>query len=389
MFKQWASGIFLVGALSGCASVSTAPVSPQALWQDQHFAYDPSLVVETRESLFLIEPELANKLAAADVKTAGLRKRLLLMLGQIYGNGNVGLTYVSGNTTGAMDTWRNQKGDCLSLTVLAYSAAKSLGIQAQMQDVPVPLTTDRRLGTEFVNGHVNVFIPNRDGFDGRKLSASNGGLVIDFEPYSASYRAGDVLAESDVMARFYNNRGAQLMVQSDQRRAYAYFRASISADSQYAPALANLGQLYALSGKPQNAESILRHAISLGGRSYSPLRNMIDLLNAQGRSPEARFFSEQLKKREQDDPYHWIALGLDALRANRFEPAVRYFERAAEVTQGFEEVHSNLAWAYMQTGRKEAAQKQLKLLADVNSNSPSLHKLAKKINQGTDASRVF
>jgi Flp pilus assembly protein TadD len=389
MFLRWFNIMSLALALGGCASVSQVSISSEALWQDQFFNYNPSLVAETRESLFAIDPPLAQNLLVADVPGAGLRTRLLALLSQIYGGSNVSLAYASGNTTGAMDTWRNQKGDCLSLTVLAYSAAKSLGIQAQMQDVPIPLTTDRRLGTEFVNGHVNVFIPNRDGFDGRKLSASNGGLVIDFEPYSASYRAGDVLTESEVLARFYNNRGAQLMVQGDHRRAYAYYKASIAADGLYAPTLANLAQLYSLNAKPQIAESILRHAISLSGRSYAPLRNMVDLLQSQGRGPEAKIFSEQLQRREHDDPYHWIALGLDAVRQDKFEAAVQHFERAAAITQGFEEVHSNLALAYLRTGQKDAAQKQLKLLAALNSNSPSLNKLAKKMDKSRDAIGVF
>ncbi len=381
MFTKSIALLSLAAALSGCATqhIATQPMAKH--WQDTFFSYESSLVTETHQSVFALDAGLAAELKSADLPTADSRKRLQVLLSKIYGPGGIRLSYSSGNTTGAAETWRSLKGDCLSLTILAYSAARFLNIPAQMQEVQVPLTLDRRGNTEFVNGHVNVYIRGRATVAVYEQDYKAGGMVIDFEPQFGGNHIGQLLSEQQVLARFYNNRAAQYMAQRDDRRAYSYFRAAIASDPQYAPAYANLAQLYAKGGLPQPSEDLLRLAIALGGPSYAPMRNMVQLLESLGRTEEARHYADQLKKRQDEDPYHWLALGLDAMRTERFDSAVRYLKRAADLTNGFEEVHRNLAVAYLRTGQLQAAKKQTTILAEINSESPGLAKLSRKLRE--------
>ncbi len=380
MFARSIAAFSLLLAIAGCST--SPPVAPTAstLWHDELFPSAPNWVVESQSTVFALDAGIAAELRAVDLPSTDSRRRLQLLLSKIYEAKGIRLSYVGGNTTVAADTWRNLQGDCLSLTIMAYSAARYLNIPAHMQEVEVPLTIERRDGTEFVNGHVNVYIPTGANFTAAQQGYNTRGMVIDFEPQYDANRLGQILTEPEALARFYNNRAAQSMARHDDKRAYSYFRAAIGADPRYAPAYVNLAQLYLKHGAlAQPAEQLLRHAIALDGPSYTPLRSMVQLLQSQGRNDEARQYVDQLKKRESEDPYYWLALGLDAMRAEHFDAAIRYLKRSAELTNGFEEVHRNLSVAYLRTGQTQAAKKQLEILAKINSDSPWLAKLSKKI----------
>ena len=135
--------------------------------------------------------------------------KLERLLARLYTREGILLSYASGHTTGAMQTWRNKRGDCLSLTILAYAAAKSLHIDAHMQDVPVPSAVDRREGFDYINSHVNVFVNNVSEVSLNGTLYGAGGFVIDFEPQPGSRRAGQWLSENAILARYFNNRATE------------------------------------------------------------------------------------------------------------------------------------------------------------------------------------
>ena len=104
-----------------------------------------------------------------------------------------------------------------------------------------------------------------------------------------------------IMARYNNNCAAEYRVEKDYERAYAYFRA----------------------------------AIALDGPSYAPLRSMHRLLVAQGRHAEAQSYATLLAKREDDDPYHWLGLGMAAMQDSQYRPAIRALERSPTLSKKF------------------------------------------------------
>ncbi len=365
--------------LGGCASAPVAALAPETLWQDAAFDYQPQLVTETHESVFALDPELVQSLRAAVGSNVSTESRLERLLARLYAREGVMLNYTSGHTTGALQTWRNKRGDCLSLTILAYAAAKSLRIDAHMQEVQVAIVVDRREGFDYINGHVNVFVANESGVsvNGRMYGA--GGFVIDFEPQPGSRRPGQWLSEEAILARYYNNRATEFLVTHDPNRAYAYYRAAIAAQPEYAPAYANLAQLYVRQGLLGNAEQLLLHAIALAGPSHAPVRAMQQLLNSQGRWAEAQRYADLLVRRRDEDPYHWLGLGVTALNEGHYGAAIRALERAASLTSGFEEVHYNLGLAYWRNGQRDETAKQLAVLAAINQHDPGVAVLSKKM----------
>lgn len=372
--------LLVVLGLGGCAAPKVVSAPPENVWQDTVFNYQPSLVVETRETLFALDSDVIASLRLEETGVRSTDRRLNRLITRLYGPNGIRLSYISGSTTGASATWHNKRGDCLSLTILAYASARYLGIDARMQEVQVPVAVDRRDGVEFINGHVNVLIRNESEVFLNGQVFGVGSFIIDFEPQVGSRRSGQALTESEILARFYNNRGTEYLVQKDDARAYAYFRAAIAAAPDFAPAVSNLAQLYVKRGLWPGAEQLLKHAIALGGPSYAPMRSMHQLLLTQGRTADAQYYADLLAKRRDEDPYYWLGLGIVALREARNGAAVTALERAESLTTGFEEVHYHLALAYWRNGQRAAANKQLAMLNAIDSKDPGVALLTKKFS---------
>ncbi len=378
LFRKLAVSTCLI-ALAGCAGAPLASMPEAQIWQDEAFDYHPQRMPETLATLFYLDESVVRTFKATERRHYTTEKRLDQLLSQMYSRDGIRLSYAGGHSTGAAQTWTDKRGDCLSLTILTYAAAKALGLAPHMQEVRVPMAIDRRDGVDFINGHVNVFIRTQAPItiDGRSLQS--GGVVLDFDPQPGYQRPGQWLTEDEILARFYNNRATEYLVRKDDASAYAYYRSAITADKHFGPAFANLAQLYQRRGLLPQAEMLLRHAIALQGPSYAPLWSMQKLLQAQGRDAEADQFAQLLKKRQDEDPYYWLGLGLEAMQSGHFESAIAALERAAALTSGFEEIHSNLAVAYWRNGQPDEAGKQLKVLAALNSKDPNFALLSRKL----------
>jgi tetratricopeptide (TPR) repeat protein len=380
------TGCFIV--LAGCAAAPRAPLPAHLLWQDQAFDYDAALVSVSKRDLFQLDPGLSSKLRDPRIQNSSTQYRLHHLVSLLFGPETKDFPYSAGHTTIAAETWRRKSGDCLSLTVLAYSLAKALGMSVQMQEVRVPVVFDRRGNVESVNRHVNVLIRGVGQVYLKDGSMQSGDVIIDFEPQVASRREGLALSDDGILARFHNNVAVAHLAQGDLTLAYAHFKAAILADAGYSPTYANLAQLYKRRGLLQGAERLLLHAIALNDDADIALRSLHQLLVSQGRESEALKYAEILQARQEKDPYYWLGLGLDHLQRGNYQKAVGALEHAQDLTTGFQEVHRYLAIAYWRAGKQAHANNQLSVLASLMPDDSALAALRKKINKVPDDRRL-
>ena len=374
----------LLAALLNVACSTTPSLSQptaQELWHDQVFDYNANTVVETKESLFALDPELKALLTERRRHNANTERRLEYLAGLLFSNDGIRIGYTAGHSTGAAETWQNKHGDCMSLTLLTFAAAQALGVDASMQEVRVPVAVDRRGGVDFVSGHVNVFVHNSSALTINGRSFTSGGIVIDFEPQIGSRQHGTRLSDDEIVARFYNNRASEYLATHNDAKAYAYYKAALIADPTFAPAYSNLAQLYSRRGLGATAERLLNYAISLNERSDAPLRTLHKLLTAQGRVSEAATVAAKLRKHDDDDPYYWVGIGLHHLKQDRFAKAIDALERAEQLTTGFEEIHRYLAIAYWRNGQQKLADKELATLVSMRTDDPTVKALSRKLGR--------
>lgn len=376
---MWRYAIAIAAAwlgLAGCASAPVAPAAPP--WQDEAFSYSPSLVAVNRDDLFRVHPDLLAKLQAPDARQLTAPARFKHLMGLIYGPDRQRFGYAAGHSTTAAETWRNQRGDCLSLTVLTYSAARAIGLAGHMQEVQAPAVFDRRGPLDIVNQHVNVVF-HAVHRDLRDMEARD--VVVDFEPDFASRRPGSPLGEDAILARYYNNVATEHLAHGERARAYAYFKAAIQADPAYAASYGNLAVLYRNAGLEADAEQLLRRAVVLAEPADVPMYTLHQLLVDQGRTAEARRFERALQAGRERDPYHWIGLGLMHLQEGEVGQAIGALEHARDLATGFDEVHRYLAVAYTRAGNPGKASEELAALASLTGDEIGVAKLRTKLKR--------
>ena len=357
---MWRYAISIAAAclgLGGCASGPAAPVAPP--WHDDAFSYDPSLVMVSRDDLFRVDPDLLAMLQAPDARQLTAPARFKHLMALIYGPDRQRFGYAAGHSTTAAETWRNQRGDCLSLTVLTYSAARAIGLAGHMQEVQAPAVFDRRGRLDIVNQHVNVVFHGvyRDLRDAQARD-----VVVDFEPDFASRRPGLPLGEDAIVARYYNNVATEHLAHGQRAQAYAYFKAAIQADPAFSASYGNLAVLYRNAGLESDAEQLLRRAVALAEPADVPMYTLHQLLVDQGRTAEAKRFERALQAGRERDPYHWIGLGLMHLKEGDVGQAIGALEHARDLAMGFDEVHRYLAVAYTRAGEPRKASEELATL---------------------------
>ena len=370
--------IIVLTALVGCAISPVIPSSTAVVWHDALFEWSPTRVTVSQDELFALEPALIQKLSDPALKKLPNARKLEAMMNLLYGQEMRRFDYAAGHSTTARETWASRRGDCLSLTVLAYAMGRQLDLSPQMQEVKVPPLIDRRGNVDYYNHHVNVLF-RRSGptqtLEGRVMSND---MVLDFEPQVGSRLRGQFLDDAGILARFYNNLAAEFLAKDQRVQAYAHFKAAIAADAGYAPSYTNLATLYRSVGLLPDAEQLLRQSIAMSEVPDVPLHLLQQHLESQGRQQEAQAIQAQLKNRRTQDPYYWAALGLQHLKEAQFSQAVEALERAQALSNGFEEVHRLLAVAYWRDGQRGRADQQLSLMAQQNIDPDGVLALRKK-----------
>lgn len=366
--------------LAGCATTtpSTALAPAGVTWLDHEFGWNASLVTVTPQELFKLDEGLEARLSEPAWREAPIGQRLRKLLYAIFGQDGKQFAYRAGHSSTATQTWRDRQGDCLSLTVLAYSAVRKLGLTPVMQEVQTPAIYGRAGELDVVNQHVNVLLTN---LRTDLLEITPRDFVLDFEPdFQAPFR-GTPLTEAGIVARYYNNVAVEFMARGDHARAYAHFKAAIRAEPGYPSSYSNLAVLYRRVGHDTEAESLLRVAVAMGGKADVALFELHRLLEEQNRITEAEVVKRELDARRAADPYHWLGLGLARLAADEPRHAIAEFERARDIAPMFPEVHRYLALAYARLGDTHKARDEVELMTTAGDSMNKIALLRRKLDR--------
>lgn len=378
MLNRAIAVVLCAAVLASCASAPHQGLE-SVPWLDAQFSYEPTLVKVTPQQLFKLDPELEARLAASGLRHESTSFKMKKLVETIFDKDRKGFAYSAGHSTIAAETWRARAGDCLSLTVLTFSVARTLGMNAAMQEVQTPTLYGRAGELDVVNQHVNVLFPH---FRGDLMVESTAhDVVIDFEPDYAAPRRGAALDESGIVARYYNNVAVENMARGDYPVAYAHFKAAIRADPLYVSPYSNLAVLYRRLGREAEAEKLLRHAVGLDGNIDVAMHELHRLLKNQGRVTEASEIEHRLDERRANDPYHWIGLAVLDLQNSRLRAAIEKLNRANDLAPTFPEVHRYLAIAYGRAGEVGKARDEIALLENSGGPASKVALLRRKLDK--------
>lgn len=368
----------VVLGLSACATPQVAEISqsPQMTvapkkitWHDEHFQADETVLIVPKEEVFALSDALKERLMREEIQALTTISKTRYLLDLVYTKDLNVFSYNNKETTTAKTTWESKRGNCISLTILAYSIGRALKLPIVMQEVDIPVQFDRRGNLDFLSSHVNAMIMQKDFWFERE-GENRGYLIVDFEPQTMILHRGRALSDEEILSRFYNNIGAEYLAKQQKNAAYAYFKAAILRAPNNSLAYSNLAELYLQTGLYHQAEEIITHALNINRNDVIVMRNMQKLLQSQNRHTEAAMLTQKIEASNAENPHYWLGLGIQAVKNQEYTSAIKYLEKARKMAIGFADIHRYLAEAYLKTGNMTGAKSEISQLINLVPDHP-------------------
>lgn len=346
----------------GCQSVQTPPPAiDYQLLNSNQFELKP---IESQENIFALDDDIKVKLDQYIKGNSSTIRQAKQLLNFLMHNGDNSLAYQSGANLVASEAFYNLNANCLSLSILSFSLAQHLGLDAQFQRVHIPEYWDQSQGYSLLTGHVNLVITqsNRREENNNIYFFSPTSITVDFDPNSREEKfKTSKISKDRITAMFYNNKGAMHMIKAQYHLAYSYFKAAIEIDPAYSGSWGNLGILYRINNMYELAERTYQHALFVDPNNNTALGNTAILYRLTERENQAEQIETQLEIKRKNNPYYLIVKGNEALAKDELNQAIHFFNEARKLDKNIHDSYFGLAKVYYYLGNMERAERYLKL----------------------------
>jgi len=377
-----------VALLAACAvpaersSLGSADITAALLLDASPLAAGAALPEVTREDLLTVTPEMS---AFLDGYTSPEQKegfRLKRLLYAIMGEGTFELVYDDITRTAA-ETFRDQRGNCLSFTNMFVAMARHVGLDASYQEVEVPAEWSLSGQAFLLSQHVNVFL---------QLSHDET-RIVDFNILDFNTAYGRrVIADERARAHYYNNIGVEHMLNGDTALALANFREGIREDPTFAPAWTNLGILHRREGYPAHAEAAYLQALEADRFNLVALSNLGSLYEHEGMEERAAEYRARVATHRNKNPYFRFYTASEAFVSGDYQAAIGHLKYAIRKRDDEPRFYSLLSLSYLMSGDQAAARRWMEKAEAVAGQSadPAAdpqkyhHKLEWLMSQGRD-----
>jgi len=353
MWTNTRIGVLLIGwcAVSGFVSASSdAPgISAEELLRAELLGAD-GVAVDTIAS--------SDVLALSDEMREFLREnvnpgatdvfKLQQLTDAVMGRKSFGLDYDETTRTAA-ETFRLQRGNCLSFANMFLVLARGAEIGAQFQEVDIPPDWSIRQDVYVLNRHINVRV---------NLGAA-GVHIIDFNiaDFKSTFPT-DEISDRRATAHFYNNIGVERMGEKEIPAAVAYFRLALErADGKFSPAWTNLGSLYRRAGHLEHAEAAFLHALKADRYDEVAMSNLVSLYGTMGDDEKAMDFQKKVHDHRMRNPYYRYDLATDAFMERDYDTAISHLKQATRRERKEDEFYFLLGLSYLMKGQEKDARK--------------------------------
>ncbi|HYH46393.1 MAG TPA: tetratricopeptide repeat protein, partial [Thermoanaerobaculia bacterium] len=259
------------------------------------------------------------------------------------------LQYALFPTRNAVETYRSREGNCLSFVNLFVGIARHQGLNPAYYEVNDLQRWNRREGLVVSQGHIVAGMMVKG-----KLS------TFDFLPYRPkSYRDFKQIDDVTAAAHFYNNIGAEALMEGDVDRAVALITTATRIAPRFDKAINNLGVCHARRGEYEKALEIYQRGLAIDPDNTLILSNVARAYQQMGRPQEALALLEKIEGVNTTNPYFYLYQGELALADGKTDKAIEYMKRALKQDSEVPEVHLGFVKVYMALGEMENARHHL------------------------------
>ncbi len=283
------------------------------------------------------------------------------------------------NTRIAAETFRLQRGNCLSFTTLFVALARGVGLKADFQEVEIPPDWSTRENVFVLNRHVNVIV---------RLGAS-GSRAIDFNigDFKSTYEV-DKISDRRAVAHFFNNMGVERMQTGEIADAVAFFRrAIIDGDGDFSPPWTNLGMLYRKHGYYEHAEAAYLQALKIDKEDDVAMSNLVSLYERNGEPEKLQIYQKKVDKHRLRNPHLRYSLARDAFSDGDYDVAIEHLKSATRRVNDNADYYFLLGVCYLMQGDEEKARRWTAKAEKVAETEEEKRRYSKKIEDLMLASR--
>ncbi len=343
-----------------CSSRPEANVDSRTILHDDLFPDYIDVAIESSQDVFSI-----NKTIKAFVDSNLNRhddpdKKIKDLASAIFGRTNLNLLYQDDANTVAEETFKNGAANCLSLTILSYAMADYADLGVEFQQIEIPGVWTRKENTTVLNRHVNLKLFQKKEDNITLFVRST--FQLDFDSQVSSlHMPGKRISKSKVLALFYNNKGAEALIDKNMTVAYAYFRKALFTDPYLVEALANLGVLYHRAGENKYAEDTYNTALAIKQNDTTVLENLASIYSITDRQKQAENIRARLKEKRKNNPYYYYNLGEIEFENKNWEGAKKHYRKAISLNKKQHIFYFALAKVYFLQGEIKLSKKYIAL----------------------------
>jgi tetratricopeptide (TPR) repeat protein len=332
----------MIGWALAAALALSAPAGE--LVRPDHEPPDPAQIMAVPPALSALVQERVN--APGRSQSQRLRRLIELMS---TGQDGLRLEYYDDATQTVEQAYLNRRVNCLTYTLVFLALAREAGLDAHPQEIDETLSWQQRQNVVYRSNHVNAAV---------RLGAQR--YVVDVgSSFVIGRHPAHAIGEQRLLAQYYNNRAAQLMVLGDLPAALAHADLSIELDPAYPTTWSNTGVLRLHSGDPAGAERAYATALSLAPEHSSALFNLVALYQRSGNRERETQFRRRLDNVQSQDPFHQFMLALQFEQRGEYAAAIKRYRRAIRLHGGEHRFYHGLARAYARAGDARNARRAL------------------------------
>lgn len=240
-------------------------------------------------------------------------------------------------------------GNCLTFSAMIIAMAREAGLEAYFQEVEIQPEWSNVNDTMLVSKHVNAVIYQKQ----RKYTVD-----VSRRKSKTDDRTRR-LSDTEAQAQYYNNLGAEALIDGNTALAYAYFRKALELDHRLDYIWSNIGVILRRNGQTDEAVFAYRTALQLDPHQAVGLSNLYVIYTEDGDIEAAAELQARVEKIQRKNPWYVQSLAETAIEEQRYPEAVTLAKQAVRMDGDEYRLHYTLARSQYLAGNASLAQESL------------------------------
>ncbi len=283
----------------------------------------------------------------------------------------LGLQYSLLPTRDADETYVARAGNCLSFVNLFVAIGRHQRLNPFYVEVEDYQRWNYSDGVVVSRGHIVAGMT----VDGELRT-------YDFLPYKPkSYKKFNPIDDLTAMAHYYNNLGAEALMNDQVEVAEPYLRIANGLAPDFHKAMNNLGIVLMRTGRVAETVVLYERGLELHPDDVPLLNNLARAYQGSGRQQEAMVLLDRMEALNQTNPFIFLYRGEIALAEDDTEAALEFMRQALRTDSEIPEVHLGLAKVFIARGNLDRARHHVERALKLDATHDEARRYAAMLNR--------